>query len=827
MKLKSKKKNKLYKILMFPLMAIGVLLGSQGVHAMTTNLTMNNSDWYRSYEFKGVYASWHLTDYSFNGRTAFCIDPNVEEGTSYQTTSDFSITNYTNQQKERALLIAYYGYDYPNHQTRAYRAATQALLWENAGTTTVRFSSERYEHGTIYDVSAERNEIERLISEHYRKPSFNGKSFTANVGETITLTDENNILSNYEVYSSNNAQVSINGNKLTVRPTAVGKINIRFAKKQYTSQPYLLYYSPEHQKMLSAGAIDPVYSDVNIESLGGKVDLVKLDKDLNKAVPQGEATLKGAVYGVYDADTDALIQRVTTNEKGIAISSNLPKLGKFYLKEITPSEGYQLDKTKYYFTSTLESPNASLKVKEDVITRDFEFTKVYASDKTQVMTPEVGVQFGIYNNKGELVKKVTTDHEGKFYVTLPYGHYTLRQLTSSKDYEKLDDYHFEVKDLGDTVNKVLSNAEITARLKVIKVDADSGKIIARANIKFRIFDVIHNKYVSQTITYPHAETIDVFSTDSNGILITPYPLHSGTYRLEEVDQPIDGYLWNKESKEFVIGENSKLITNPEYGIIFEVKFENKQVMGEVNVEKHGEKVVIEDGTYHYEDVELDGVTYKLYANEDIYSADGTLVYKKNALVGTYVTKDGKLSITGLYLGKYYLVESATVDGHVLDSTKHYFTLKYKDQYTPVISLSFSFKNYLEKGTLEFDKTDVAGNPLPNTKIQIYAYDEDINDAKLVFEGVTDENGKIVIKDLFVSKYFLVESEAPEGYVLNPEKQLFEIKANGDIVKCNMVNELIVKVPDTGISDSKVLNIIGSILIIAGVGFVIYDKKKKK
>ena len=767
------KKNKLYKPLVFLLMAISMLLGTKTVQASTEKLTLTYSDWFRSYTAGGVYSSWYLVDYSFNGRTAYCIEPEIENGTYYQTTSDFSITNYTNEQKERALLIAYYGYDFPGHQTRAYRAATQALLWENAGSSPVIFSTQRYDNGMIYDISSERNEIERLVSEHYKKPSFNGQNFSANVGETITLTDENNVLSNYEVYSSSNAQVSINGNKLTVKPTTVGKINIKFVKKQYTSQPYLLYHSPNEQTMLSAGAIDPVYSDVNISSLGGKVDIVKLDKDSNTAVPQGEATLKGAVYGIYDADTDVLIEKITTNEKGIAMSNNLSKLGKFYLKEITASKGYQLDNTKYYFTSTLESPNASIKVKEEVVTRDFRIIKVIASDKTQIMMPEPNVRFGIYDRNNKLIKTLTTDEEGKITFNLPYGHYTLKQLNTPSGYEKIKDYNFEVKDLGATINKVFSNAEITARVKVVKVDQD-GKIITRAGIKFKIKDLSTGKYICQTVAYPNHKTYCEFETDKNGILITPYPLNSGDYQLEEVDQRIDGYLWNRNPLKFSINENSNIQSTEDFDAILELKFTNQEVKGKIELHKKGEQVVIEDGKFTYVEVPLPNVTFGLY------DANGNLI-------GEYKTDSkGNLVIEGLKLGKYTLKELKTLNGYVLDKNVYTFELAYKDQYTPVVVKTFNLKNKLKKSDLEFSKTDLTtGKGIKNTKVKVYTEDD-----KLVFTGITDKNGKIVIKNLFVGKFYIVETEAATGYRLSDEKVYFEITEDGKVVKANMTNEKI-------------------------------------
>ncbi len=820
-----KRKNKIINLLILPFLLIGIFFGIKYVHAQTVQLTQTDSGWFWARTYKNKYSSWHWSLYNFNDRVAYCIEPTVPEGTDYET-GDWSYSKLSNDLKEKMLLVAYYGYEYPGHNTLEYRAATQSLLWEYAGTTPSVFSSQRYEKGTIYDVSAERNEILRLVAQHYTKPSFNGTTVTANVGETFTITDNNNVLSNYEIYSSPNAEVSINGNQLSVRTTNVGKVNIRLAKKTYTNREYLVYHSPNHQTMLSSGAVDPVYADININSLGGKVDFVKYDKDTDKAVPQGEAKLNGAVYGIYDAETDALIGKVTTNSEGYAISDNLPKFGNFYLKEITPSEGYLLDETKYYFSSTLDQKNASLKVKEKVITRDFEFTKVYASDKTQIMTPEAGVEFGIYNSKGELVAKEVTDKDGKIYVTLPYGHYTLRQLTSTKDYEKLEDYHFEVKETGKT-NKVFSNAEIKAKLKVVKIDSKSHKIIARAHIKFKIYDLDRHEFVSQTITYPTATTIDVFETDDNGVLITPYALKSGNYLLMEVDQIIDGYLWNQEAVPFTIGEDADLYVDKDYGVLVVVEFANQEVKGEVELNKVGEELVIEDNSYHYEEKKLDGVVYELYADEDIYSGDGTLIYHKGDLVGTYTTKDGYLKVTDLYLGKYYFLEKSTVGSHVLDTTKHYFELKYKDQYTPIVSLSFTYKNYLKKSTLEFTKRDlVTGEPLPNTKIQIFT-NNDGEERKLIFEGYTDENGKIIIKDLFVSKFVLYEVEAPDGYILNPEPMEFEVTADGEIIKADMTNEKIVEVPNTGLSNIN-YEVVGSlVLIVSGLGLIGYGLLKKK
>ena len=158
----------------------------------------------------------------------------------------------------------------------------------------------------------------------------------------------------------------------------------------------------------------------------------KTDADTYEFTPQGEATLGGAKYGIYKED-GTRVGEITTHEEGKATSDYLPNLGTFYLLEEKASTGYQLDKNKYYFYITENDLNPNVQVFEKVIERRFDFTKVYATDKTAIMTPEVGVKFGIYNNKNESIGEYTTDEQGNFEVTLPYSSgFSLLQSISVK-----------------------------------------------------------------------------------------------------------------------------------------------------------------------------------------------------------------------------------------------------------------------------------------------------------------------------------------------------------------------------------------------------------
>ena len=366
---------------------------------------------------------------------------------------------------------------------------------------------------------------------------------------------------------------------------------------------------------------------------------------------------------------------------------------------------------------------------------------------------------------------------------------------------------------------MLANAEITARLKVIKIDSETGNTIPVAGIKFKIFDVENNEYVCQVTDKEQC----VFETNDEGILLTPLPLESGTYRLEEQDQKLDGYLWNEEALTFAIGDDSTLINDNVFGAIVEVEFENTQVKGKVEINKTGEELIIEDDSYHYEKIKLEGAEFELRANEDII-VGGKTYYKKGELVTILVTdKDGYASIDNLPLGKYTLKEIKSANNNVLDPNTYEFELVYEDQYTEVVYKTFTLDNKYPKGELEFTKTDlVTGDPLPDTKIEIFT-----EDGVKVFEGRTDENGKIIITDLPVGKYFILESDAPDGYILNEEKLWFSITENGEIVKADMTNEKIVEVPNTSQEKDILIEIISATLLLSGIGIIIYAKKKSK
>lgn len=823
-------KNKYKLALMFFVSVFFMLAGYTEVSAATLTQTPVDN-WYYTRRGGGkpyMSAQWNL--YDLDGKTAYCIESGVNITTSdYEGAIGWINSPYSDEVNRKIQLYGYYGYNYPGHENLRYRAAAQSLIWEATGGQIIEFWTERYGNGNFINLNAERNEILRLASTHYEVPTFDSDTKDAVIGETTTFTDTKGILSNFDVVKSSDASVSINGNTLSVTPNVVGNITVVLKKKTYTQDPTIIFVGKDatSQKMGMFGVDDPVLVRVKLNVVGGSLKINKKDLDTKLSKPQGDATFKNAVYELLDENYNFITDLIIDDSFGAKTDKILSPNKIYILREKTASEGYLLDKTEYRFKIDRDNLDIEMDVYEDVIEKTVNIYKVFADGSTTILKGEPNVSFEIYlKSTGEYYKTIKTDEKGFVSVKLPYGKWIFKQVSSTSGFEKVKDFEIVINnDSDEDITKIISNAEIKAKLKLIKVDSESRKILVRDGIKFRIKNLDTGEYVCQNVTYPGQEKICVFET-KDGMFITPYVLGYGNYQIEELEeQSIPGYVWNSVPLKFSIDENSKFIQDDEFGLMLEVQFENKEVKGEVEIKKVGEKLVIENGIFRYEEIELDGVHYDLIADGDIYAGDGTLIYKDKQLIKSFVTKDGYFKLTNLYLGKYCLIETKTVGNHVLNSKPYCFEIKYKDQYTDTIKLIINQKNYLAKGDFELSKVDLStGEPVEGALIEIYTEDD-----ILIYSGRTDKSGKLYVKGLESGKkYKFVEKEAPEGYILNDEIHEFEILNNGDIVKDTLSNEkIVIDVPNTFANDYKILIPVS----LCGLGIVLVllsrDKRKKK
>jgi len=773
------KKLSRYLLLIFVVL-LTLLFNAETVDAANVSV-METGYMYERQQFSGEgkhHASDKLYNYYVDNQVSYCIETNVIYGSGI-TLGTWEDTGLPQNIKERVTLLAYYGYTYPGHETLKYRIATQTMIWETImADGYVIISSDYWGNGTILDFSKERAEIERLIENHYNKPSFDGTVHKVQRGKSITLTDKNNVLSEYNVVVIG-AEYSVVGNKITITPTKNGKIDLTFSKKMPYSSKYKLFVGDGLQNMIVPGSVDSIIAKVSLDVFGGTVEGYKKDKETGSA--QGQALLSGAKYGVYEQDTGKLVTTFITDEKGYFKTDNVLQAKEYYIKEISSSIGYKLDETCYNF-SLVNKDTAYVEVYEEVIKNYVSILKQYGAidGNTDFLNSEEDIEFEIQYPNGKVFDTIKTDKNGYATKNIPYGRWKVHQVNTTPGYEKIYDFYITVDDESEEKQyyNILNNS-ISAYLEVVKIDSETGEIIAIKDTIFKILNTDTNQYVSQFVG---GKVYEEFKTDETGKMTTFLKLSAGNYKLVEVSSP-NGYLLDSDGLTFKIGEDTDYqYTN--YGAFVSVIYKNMPIKGQLEIYKTGEDMIIKDGKFIYKPKPLDGVVFEIYAEEDILSSDGMyLYYSKGTKVDTLNTINGYAISKELPLGKYYVIEVKTNDSYILDNNKHYFELKEVDNKTPLVYESYSNLNYLKKGTIEITKSDLFTNdPIEDVLIEIYT-DKD----ELIFSGRTAKNGKLTLKNLKMGKYYAIEREAKTGYVLTLDKFYFEIKKNQDVVKVNIKN----------------------------------------
>ncbi len=800
------KKNLFFVFLLF------VFCGVINVNASTLiKEKLDNTYTYYYDANQGSYRYLYTSKYFFENGIAYCIELGKPiDSFNYTFSNSFDGTNLSEDDINYIKLAAYYGYGYPGHETDEYYLAAQDIIWKKLSNVSVKYVRNVNPNDYI-DVSKEKEEILLLMSKHNLKPSFYGSEINIVHGKELVLVDTNDVLGNYSI---DNDFTYCDGNKLIIQDKFYDD-SITLSRLKYTSAPFLLYTSGTSQKMMSAGSFDDESFEIKLNFIDGSIKLEKLDKETGE-VSSGDATLKGAIYDLYDSDMNLVDSFITGKKDKI---DKLP-LGEYFIRERTASEGYTLDLSTYVVNIDENNLNRELTVYEKIIKRKVDIFKVFDNGGTGILTTEEGVIFDIYDSTDNKVGSITTDKDGYASIVLPYGVYTFKQATSTKNYYKVDDFKVII-DKYDTrpIYKLLSDSEITARVKIIKKDFDTSDNIVNSDIKFKIYDVREKKYVSFNVTYPEVSTIDTFTLSSNGEFITPDVLHSGEYILYEVDQSMNGYLYNKDGVHFYIGEESNFINDEDYGVILEIPFYNKIVKGKIVINKYGEEVNYVDNNYYYKNIMLSDVYFELYAKEDIYEND-KLIYKKDTLVDTIITDiKGKGVRDNLPLGKYYLKEVKSNNDNVFDDTTYDIELKYKDQYTEKINYEIDINNYLNKGKVIIHKLDTNTNEvIANTLIEIRNKDNVI-----VYKGYTDTNGMIVIDDLSYGEYYIAEIEASTGYRILEDNIYFTL--DSEVYETTIYNERM-EVPNTGMNVGlKNILVIAMVILFVFIMILFFDNKK--
>lgn len=440
------------------------------------------------------YESYYFENYSVNGQVVYCIQPSVIITTNnYIGENGFSYSPYSDAINQKLELIGYYGYDYPGHQTLKYRMATQALIWELANGQTVEYYTKRYGYGDYIDITNERNEINRLVNNHDKKPSFNGKTVDIIVGQEMFLEDNSNVLSDYEIVSNDNLEAKMQENKLYVKPLTPGNLSVKLKRKKHDNLITKVYKGDnDNSQQIGLFRVPEEIIDVDITAKCGQVELTHFDVDTrNNTSISPFGTLVGAEYGIYDLEGN-LITKLVIDSQSKAQSAKCLNYGNYYVQEILASEGYQSDINKYYFKVTDENYDIKMNIYSKIISKDIIITKKYLIN--QNLMPEKNIVFGIYDLNDNLIFQTETNEFGVSIINLNYGSYKLKQLTTTSGYDKVEEillttnqfYSDTIK--YDLINYPLEETKEESNQKTITVDVPNTE--SNVNMFFVLISVI-------------------------------------------------------------------------------------------------------------------------------------------------------------------------------------------------------------------------------------------------------------------------------------------------------------------------------------------------
>lgn len=862
-----------------------------------------------------------------DGKEAYCIEPGHTLYSGNTLTEDGStVWKNLGSAKQKAINLALlYGKPGSGKSLSGTEdqkwVATQLIVWEfvsgcrstNDGykCTNTKFIDGICAGGANPGVKSVYNAISKSLANYSTVPSF--ASAIASKAETyemkysdgkytLTLTDSNNILSDFSFKTTGGVSVSVSGNRLTLTSTSTVNDAVTFNSAKSmpdVGKTVLVPYGDATLQDVITGVendADPIRAYFKVKTNAGNLKLKKTSEDgvvkgikfkvtgtdynkiattdengtftLTDLVPgkytvtehtpteyveqksktvnvesgktatvsfsnvlkkwnltvkktdaetksvQGDATLAGAVYGIYN--NGKLVDKYTTDKNGSFTTSYYVCGDNWTLKEIEPSEGYLLDETEYHIGAeakkyTLENNSVSIGVTEDILKGKIAIIKHTDDGSTKIETPEKGAEFqvylkssGSYTKAKESERDTLTCDEYGFAETkeLPYGTYTVHQTKGWNGTEFIADFDVFVNDNGKTYKYLINNASLESYVKIVKIDSETGKQIPYAGAGFQIYDP-NDKLVTMTYAYPEVTTIDTFYTNSDGYLITPETLSYGKgYSVVEVQAPY-GYILDSTPVYFdITAEN----TSEENGVtIVKTEKKNTPQKGTITVEKTGEifsNVTAIGGGYtdengndvalptiyqpEYSVSGLSGAVFEIYADENITTPDGTVRYTKDTLVDAITTGEkGTATSKQLYLGKYRVVEKTAPNGFVLNRTVNHIALTYAGQNEKVTNTSTSFTNDRQKVEIDLtkileqdEKFNIGNNgEIRNVSFGLYA-DEDLKAANGtvipkdgLLEIITcDKKGKAnFTTDLPIGSYYVKEISTDNHYILSDKK----------------------------------------------------------
>lgn len=561
----------------------------------------------------------------------YCLEPFVLliDNFEYQEYSDnyLELLNISKETWEDISLIAYYGYMYNDHTEDYWYYVTQMMIWRVVDKNAQFYFTDTL-GGAINEslYKEEIAEINSLVKMHKTLPKISDISI--NYGEEIVISDENNVINNYQVISSDMA--NINGNNLIIKGNKLGNYTINLVRKStYYNDSLLVYIDSTSQTVMHAGNVPDKGYSFNISVSGGKIIVNKKDYDTleNLKIP-------GIKFSLYD-DSNNLVDTLVTNEEGIVIFDDLP-VGTYYLSEDNDQEilGYIINNEVIKINIT-DQKEVNIDFYNKEVTGSIKIIKYKeVFDQEITLVPGENIEFGLYDMSNNLIMKKSTNEEGiLIFDNLKLGKYKIKELNNNASYINNDHYiEMEVKltinNEGSEEIVKITNELKKGSIKVLKYkELESNDFALAKGVEIGLYDKDKN-------------LIKVLTTNELGeVIFDNIPI--GIYYVKELSEFTE---YRRNDKFYKVNVTEEVEER-------ELEIVNYLKKGKLIIKKIG------DNYLPLEDTEF-----------SIYAIDGTKI-------GNYRTdNNGEIIVSDLPLGDYYLKETKASSGYQILNDKIYFKI---------------------------------------------------------------------------------------------------------------------------------------------------------
>ena len=782
-------------LLMCLLTIIGLLPGAAFAAQSTvtiesqTNSAFDYLEYYSNGAWKDLNTPRHWIEQT--GEIVYCVEHAAgnPHGDTYTAASPSSVFSASTLSGLNSILM----YGYPNNRPSGFtddearQATANAIrfwLSEQGEAESYSFTNRRTNHDAIRAKSGYEHVLEyadELLAKARARQELphsidfststvqltaNGSGFSGQTSVRLT-----NINSGYTLDTSAlpvGASVSgYTGSRsetltITVPASAAGqKFSISAEGKDTRSVDNITAYIPANgslQKIFlcatTAQVVATASFNVGVPAYG-KVQVIKTG--------EGSTVLADVKFGVYsDSDCKNKIAELTTGEDGTGTSGDIP-IGTVYLKELSTVNPYIISAevksatitanavTKVPFTNVAAKGKIRIEKVGDVLTSSKSEETEYGNVTVPAYTQKglKGVVYEVRDSVGKVVATLSTNDSGIAETELlPLGSYTVQEKSAPAAYvvdETIHEVTLAYKDQNTPVVTVTvkeDNELRTGGIKIRKLTQDFD--LEKLNFYNKLAEgYVFGLYTAEDIgDVPADVLLEVLTTDDQGVAQASVALPYGNYYLKELAVPLETIEMLTDKLPLTIDSelNVQHYDSPINNTMFKVRI----------------------GVYKLDAADKErGLAGAVF---EVCDASGKLF-------DTITTnEDGYAETIDMPVGVYKVKEVAPPVGFILSDEIKTVTLTTEDKETAV------FERTNKANEVVLTKTDfTTEKPVPGATVEIYD-----NEGKLFYEGVTDENGKITVKELPAGAYTFRETISPDGYAVNANTFSFEMDTYGKV-----------------------------------------------